>query len=79
MSEALTVTVNKREYEIPADFGSDPQAFAEACGYNDSEEWRVYRQDDPKMRTGPEDRCSEPMVVSDGDRFVIIPAYITGG
>lgn len=76
--ETLTVTVNKRDHEIPADFGSTPQEFAEACGYGEHREWRVYRQDNPKMQTGPEDRCEEPMVVSDGDRFVIIPRYING-
>lgn len=74
----LTVTVNKQDHEIPADFGSTPQEFAVACEYGTRREWLVYRQPDEQRVLGPGDKCDEPMVVDDGDQFVIIPKYVGG-
>lgn len=77
----LTVTVNKREEEIPEDFGSTPREFLEAVGYGDQKEYDLFMVTD--IRDGAnlteEDKCSEPLVVSDGDEFVAIPKYVTGG
>lgn len=81
MSEMLTVTVSEREETIPADFGCTPQEFAEACGYNSKKDWRVFRADIPYTgdKIPPEHECDEPMVVDDGDEFVVIPEYVGGG
>jgi len=78
---SLTVTVNNEEVTVPEDFGATPQEFAEAAGYNADREWNVYRTGDLRdgARLTDDDRCSEPMVVSDGDEFAIIPRYTTDG
>jgi len=75
MSE-LTVQESGTEATIPADFGCTPQEFAEACGYNPDKEWRVFRDKPYKgSKIPPEHECDEPMVVDDGDEFIIIPKY----
>jgi hypothetical protein len=75
----LTVTVNKQEQEIPDDFGSTPEEFLEACGY-DGDDDKVYRVTDLSKREllTSDDVCKEPMVVSDGDEFVVIPSFVDG-
>jgi len=81
MSDTITVTVNNTEETIPEDFGSTPTEFAEVCLYQPGSEYNVYRVDDvPEgAHLGESERCSEPLVVDDGDEFAIIPKYTTGG
>ena len=80
MSDTISVTVSGQDREIPRDFGSSAGEFARACGYT-GREYDVYRVGhlDAGADVKPEDKCGEPMVVDDGDEFVVVPRYVTGG
>lgn len=81
MTETLTITVNNKEETLPADFGATPEEFVEALNYNPDKEWRVYRKgvwERGETLVGI-DECEESMVVDDGDEFMVIPRYCTGG
>ena len=80
MAETLTVTVNNLEREIPHDFGSSAQEFLRALNYPPTE-YDVYREgvrekDGALLATA---KCGEPMVVSSGDEFTVIPKFVEGG
>lgn len=77
-ARSLIVTVNGTEVGVPDDFGSTPREFLDALGGWEHElEWDVYRVGAlAKLAEG--DRCTEPMVVSEGDEFVVVPRYVGG-
>ena len=80
MTETLTVTVNNLDREVPHDFGSSAREFLEALNYP-PEKYDVYREsvrekDGALLATA---KCDEPMVVSSGDDFTVIPKYVEGG
>ena len=80
MSESITVIVNNMEQDVPCDFGSTANEFLEAVNYP-PDEYDVYRngvreKNGALLATA---KCSEPMVVSEGDKFTVIPKYVTGG
>lgn len=78
MSESLLVTVNNAEIAVPNDFGSTPREFLDALsGWEQAREWDIYRVDGP-AKLDEDDRCEEPMVVDEGDEFVIVPRYVGG-
>lgn len=80
MSDTIHVIVNEKHHNVPQDFGNTPEEFAEACGYT-VREWHVFRVghlEDGEKATS-EDRCTEPMVVDDGDEFLLLPKYVMGG
>lgn len=75
-----TVTVNKRDVDLEQSEYSE-KGLAEAFGYNPDKEWKIYRT--TGLRDGAnlehEDRVSEPVEVSDGDSFTVIPEYVNNG
>jgi len=80
MTETLTVIVNNMEREVPHDFGSSATEFLDSLNYP-SEEYSVYREG-VREKNGAllaTAKCDEPMVVSDGDKFTVIPDYAEGG
>ena len=80
-TEDLAVSVNDNEVLVPNDFGSSAEEFVAALGWDDSvREYDVYRLDGTRdgARLAPEDKCDEPMVVSEGDRFAVVPRYVGG-
>jgi len=79
-SEEITVVVNEKEETIPADFGSTPEELAMACHFDPDSKHYVYRTDsvDDGATLTEQHRCSEPLVVDDGDEFVIVPKHMIG-
>lgn len=77
--DTIEVIVNKQKRNIPNDFGDSPEEFVVACGYNEKREWKVYRVEEKQYITDEDDRCTAPMVVSEGDRFCVIPKYVGQG
>lgn len=80
MTDTIKVVVNDKHYTVPDDFGCTPDEFAEECGYT-VKDWGVFRVGhlDDGATVTEDDRCTEPMVVDDGDEFLIVPRYVTGG
>lgn len=78
-TEVLQITINGQDIGVRVDFGSSPSELLEAIGWevDGVKDWRVYRNDAYVLT--PEQECSEPMIVSDGDEFVVVPQYVTGG
>lgn len=77
-AQTLIITVNSKEIGVPADFGSTPREFLDAlAGWEQNREWDVYRVDGPS-KLDESDLCTEPMVVSEGDEFVVVPRYVGG-
>lgn len=76
--QTLIITVNSQKIAVPADFGSTSDEFLDALsGWEQSREWDVYRVDGPS-KLDESDLCTEPMVVSEGDEFVVVPRYVGG-
>ena len=74
--QTLIITVNSQKIAVPADFGSTRREFLDAlAGWEGDREWDVYRVDGPS-KLDESDRCTEPMVVSEGDEFVVVPRYV---
>ena len=78
LDDTLLVTVNNSEVAVPADFGSTPREFLTALGWSEQREYDVYR-DSMGAKLDEDDRCDEPMVVSGGDEFVVVPRYVDDG
>lgn len=79
--QSIIVEINEKEVGVPEDFGSSPDEMLESIGWevNGVKDWCVYRKDGEKCLLTPDDECSEPMVVSEGDEFVVVPDTVTGG
>lgn len=78
MPDTLLITVNNTEVGVPNDFGSTPREFLTALGWSEAKEYDVYR-DSMGAKLDEDDRCGEPMVVSEGDAFVVVPRYVDDG
>ncbi|WP_330633750.1 hypothetical protein [Halocatena halophila] len=78
-TETLIITINGQDIGVRADFGSSPEELLEAIGWkvDGVKSWTVYR--DESYVLTDEHECSEPMVVSDGDEFVVVPETTIGG
>jgi len=80
MSDTLTITVNKQEVLLKDTFGSSADDLLAGIGVDPSQH-NLYRVGDlpPGADVSEEDRCGEPLVVDDGDGFVMIPKYADDG
>jgi len=80
MSSTITVVLNGEETELSDDFGATPEEFLEDV-WGNSLPHKLYRVDDLPAGADvtEEHRCSEPLVVSEGDEFLAVPKYVTGG
>lgn len=66
-SDTLTVYVDEREYEVPADFGSSPVELLREIGL-DPDLYDLY-WDTGRTHPHKADKCAEPLVVDDGSMF----------
>ena len=77
MSE-LTVHVNGLSEVISDDFGSTAEEFiGEMWDTVDPSRFELYRVPEEGRAIAREQLCGEPLVVDDGDEFIIIPKYVT--
>lgn len=78
-TDVLQIEINGQDIGVRDDFGSSPEELLKAIGWevDGVQDWRIYRNDAYVLT--PEHECSDPMVVSDGDEFVVVPQYVTGG
>lgn len=75
----VIIQINGQDVIVPKDFGSSADELLEEIGWESegAKEWQIYRDDGGRITS--EDKCGEPMVISEGDEFVIIPKTVTGG
>lgn len=84
MTDTLTITANGAEYEIPNTVETEADILR-AIDF-DPAGYRLYRDEDVQ-ELGPEQlvgkpnqtHLTEPVVVSGGDEFVVVPRYATDG
>lgn len=84
-SESLTIVVDGQEYDIPNTVSTEPEILR-AIQY-DPNRYALYWDEDVQ-RLGPEQRAgaweddlynAPPVVISEGDEFVVIPKSATDG
>ena len=77
MSE-ITVYVNGLAEAITDDFGSSAEEFIDKMWDTvDPSRFELYRVSEKGRTIAREQLCGEPLVVDDGDEFIIIPKYAT--